>query len=205
MARQTTANSILYDEHAAISTVLGYLERAVDALERGQQVDPAIFGDLVEFFILFVGRCHHGKEESLLFPTLRQLPALARLDAELEQEQEEGTDLVAAFAGAVTGYAEYGLPTAGPLITAARAYAAFLDAHIARENEALLPQVERQVSPVEQEALVAAFVRYEDEVMGAGTHERLHHMIDTLGPRLAPYDICDLTAGSATALDLREG
>jgi hemerythrin-like domain-containing protein len=188
MTTQTTAGSILYDEHAAISTVLGYLERAVNALERGQQVDAVIFRDLAEFFTLFVGRCHHGKEESLLFPALQKVPALATLDAELEKEHAEGTGLVSAYTAAVAGYVAHGLAAAGPLIGAARAYAAYLHAHIARENETLLPQVERRVPAAEQDALVAAFAQYEDEVMGAGTHERLHRMIDTLGPRLTRYD-----------------
>lgn len=107
-----TASSILYDEHAAIGTMLGYLERAVAALERGQQVDPA---DLAEFFTLFVGRCHHGKEEALLFPALRQVPALAALDAELAREHTGGIEFLAAYITAVTGYAENGLSAAGPL------------------------------------------------------------------------------------------
>ena len=110
-----TASSILYDEHAAIGAMLGYLERAVAALERGQQVDPAIFEDLAEFFTLFVGRCHHGKEEALLFPALRQVPALAALDAELAREHTGGIEFLAAYITAVTGYAENGLSAAGPL------------------------------------------------------------------------------------------
>jgi hypothetical protein len=32
---------------------------------------------------------------------------------------------------------------------------------------------------------VPAFERFEDDVTGKGTHAQLHHMIDTLGPRLA--------------------
>lgn len=188
MTTRTTTSSILCDEHAAITAVLGYLDRAVGALEQAKGVDPAIFGDLLEFFTLFVGQCHHGKEEQLLFPTLRRSSEMAVLIAELEREHGQGMALVDAYAAAVKGYAERGLQASGPLIAAARAYAAFLGRHIERENESLLPGASRLESPAEQADLVAAFERYEDDVMGTGTHERLHRMIDTLGPRLASYD-----------------
>lgn len=187
MMATTTTGSILYEEHAAILTVLDYLDQAVAALSEGRAVDAAIFRDLHEFFTLFVGQCHHGKEERLLFPQLHLFPEMAALIAALEREHAQGTALLATYAAAVEGYATRGLPDAGPLIAAAREYAAFLREHIRAENEDLLPSlphIEPASVPVD---LVPAFERYEVEVMGAGTHERLHRMIDTLGPRLAPY------------------
>ncbi|MGH2386805.1 MAG: hypothetical protein ACRDIE_01275, partial [Chloroflexota bacterium] len=69
------------------------------------------------------------------------------------------------------------------LAEAARAYGEFLRAHIQRENEQLLPLL--ATMPTDQIAMVAAFDRFEEDVMGNGTHERLHRMIETLGPRLA--------------------
>lgn len=192
MATTTTTGSILYEEHAAITTVLDYLDRAVSALSQGQAVDPAIFRDLHEFFTLFVGQCHHGKEERLLFPQLHLFPEMADLIAALEREHTRGTALLATYATAVDAYATRGLPGAGSLITASQDYAAFLREHIRTENEDLLPSlhhIEPASVPVD---LVPAFERYEVEVMGSGTHERLHRMIETLGPRLAPYASEDL-------------
>lgn len=185
MTTDTTPGTILYEEHAAISAVLDYLDRAVTMLERGQSVDASLFHDLDVFFALFVGRCHHGKEEQLLFPALDGSPDVIALVQRLEQEHERGEELAAAYAVAAHDYAARGMAAAGPLIAAARAYAASLRQHIARENEDLLPRAAYTESPAQRRALVDAFERYEDEVMGAGTHERLHQMIDTLGPRLA--------------------
>jgi hemerythrin-like domain-containing protein len=182
-----TAASILYEEHAAISTVLDYLERAARALERGAPVEPAFFRDLHDFFTLFVGQCHHGKEETLLFPQVHLFPEMAGLIAALELEHAQGPALLDAYAAAVSAYADRSLDAAGPLVDASRAYAAYLRAHIRTEHEdlfAALHDVGPAAVPLD---LVAAFERYEDEVMGRGTHERLHRMIETLGPRLAPY------------------
>lgn len=183
----TTPGSILHAEHDAIAAVLDYVEVAAHALEQGRPVDPAIFRDLQAFFTLFVGQCHHGKEETLLFPQLHLFPEMADLIATLEREHARGTALVDAYAAALDVYTARGLDAAGPLVAASRAYAEFLHAHIDRENEDLLPalqHVEPASIPVD---LVPAFERFEDEVMGTGTHERLHRMIETLHPRLAPY------------------
>lgn len=185
MTSETSPGAILLQEHAAISAVLDYLERAVAALERGQAVDPTLFRDLEDFFTLFVGRCHHGKEEQLLFPALDASPEMATLVQRLEQEHEQGEDLAAAFATASRAYATHGSEAAGPLIAASRAYAAALRQHIALENAELLPYAAYAAAPETRQRLVDTFERYEDEVMGVGTHERLHRMIDTLEPRLA--------------------
>ncbi|MHB8621118.1 MAG: hypothetical protein ACYDAG_16385 [Chloroflexota bacterium] len=58
--------------------------------------------------------------------------------------------------------------------------------HIAKENAELLPVVERELAARDQ-ALVDAFERIETERIGAGTHERLHSMIETLAGRIAPF------------------
>jgi hemerythrin-like domain-containing protein len=185
MTNQQTSASVLYDEHTAIGHVLDYMDQAVRLIESGKHVDPSLFADFQEFYAMFVGQCHHGKEEQLAFPVLRSsLPDQgADLVDNLESEHAQGTKLDAAFARAVADYTA-GSPKAVPaLAEAARAYAAFLREHIQRENEQLLPLLAGM--PTDQIAMVAAFDRFEEDVMGKGTHERLHRMIETLGPRLA--------------------
>lgn len=180
-----SVSTVLRDEHVAITTVLGYLDRASNALEQGRQVDPGIFRDLLKFFTLFVGQCHHGKEEQILFPLLRhQSTATDAVIDQLEKEHAEGVELASGFAAAVAAYAAHGPAAAGPLVAAARAYAPYLRRHIAYENEQLLANVERMGSPGLLAAALTSFDQFEDNVMGAGTHEQLHRMIDTLGPRL---------------------
>jgi len=180
-----SVSTVLRDEHAAITTVLGYLDRASDAVEQGRQVEPGIFRDLLKFFTLFVGQCHHGKEEQILFPLLRhKTTATDAVIGQLEKEHGQGVELADAFAAAVATYAAHGLAAAGPLVAAARAYAPYLRRHIAYEDEHLLAQMEQLGSPGLLAAALTSFDQFEDNVMGVGTHEQLHRMIDTLGPRL---------------------
>jgi hemerythrin-like domain-containing protein len=183
-----SATSVLLGEHAAIQTVLAYLDRASDAVAQGRHVDPAIFSDMLRFFTLFVGQCHHGKEEQILFPLLRHRATdTDAVIAQLEQEHAQGLELVGSFAAALDAYAAHGMGAAGPLVAAARAYASYLRRHMEYEDEHLLARVEQAGPQHELAAALGAFDRFEEEVMGAGTHEELHRMIDTLGPRVAAF------------------
>jgi hemerythrin-like domain-containing protein len=187
MESQMTSANILLHEHQAVLTVLARQDMAIAALERGVAVDPSIFADLEQFFSLFVGKCHHGKEEQLVFPVLRRSAALVSDIDKLEAEHIEGAALIEAYGAARKAYAEQGMAAAGELAAAARTYSDFLSNHIVVENERVLERASGITTANEEAALVAAFDRFEEDVMGKGTHERLHAMIDTLGPRLEAY------------------
>ncbi len=181
-----SVSAVLRDEHAAIGVVLGYLDRVTDAVAQGRHVDSGIFHDMLKFFTLFVGQCHHGKEEQILFPLLRgKSEATDAVIERLEKEHAQGQALADSFAAAVADYAAHGMAAAGPLVAVARAYAPYLRRHIDYEDEQLLAYVVELGSPGALAAALIAFDRFEDAVMGAGVHEQLHRMIDALGPRVA--------------------
>lgn len=180
---QTT--DILQAEHAGVLLVLDHLGRGVDAAERGLRVPTDIFADIQEFFTVFVDRCHHGKEETELFPQLeaRGSGAIAR---RLEEDHRTGRRLAAAYGEAVAAYIPGESARGAVLASAARAYARFLREHIEVETRELFPAVENELAAGD-EALVEAFERIEIERIGEGTHERLHGMIEGLAARIEPY------------------
>jgi hemerythrin-like domain-containing protein len=172
---------ILRDEHTGVLTVLDQLERAVQAAESGRPVPADIFGDVQEFFAVFVDRCHHTKEEQALFPMLG--PSGTALVKQLEDEHGTGRRLARAYADAVINYAAD--PTAAPgLARAAREYAAFLRGHIEIETAQLFPLMEGTLTPDEDDEVFREFDEIEEKQIGPGTHERLHGMIDSLAPRI---------------------
>jgi hemerythrin-like domain-containing protein len=185
MAGQDTSSGILMHEHEAIKGVLDLQDDALSALEHNIAIDAGIFADFYLFFSLFVGKCHHGKEEQLLFPELRQAAELVPAIDALVAEHVHGGALVQDYYAAQQSYTTGGLRNAPALIVAGRAYARFLRNHIQVEDERVLRRAADVVGQAEDGALVASFDRFEDEVMGKGTHEKLHAMIDTLGPRLS--------------------
>jgi hemerythrin-like domain-containing protein len=152
---------------------------------KGSPVPAAIFVDIQEFFAIFVDRCHTSKEEIEVFSRLDPDRDAAVVSA-LEQEHRSGRVLAAAYADAVGGYAPGNIASAKRLAGAAQQYAARLRAHIEHETRDLFPVIERELA-ADDAPLVRAFDRIEEEQIGAGTHERLHGMIDALPARLAPW------------------
>ena len=179
------AIEVLRAEHEGVLVVLTELERAATAAERGALVPRDIFTDIQEFFTVFVDRCHHGKEEAELFPRLGGGADAAIVQA-LAQEHDSGRQLAAAYAAAVRSYAPGDRWSGARLARASRDYAELLRVHIERETRELFPAMAGSLA-AEDDRLVTAFERLEEEQIGAGTHERLHAMIDTLPARIAPW------------------
>ena len=64
------ATGQLRDEHGGIKVMLDVMERVCDTLKTTGGIDTEHFDGILEFLKVFVDKCHHGKEEELLFPAL---------------------------------------------------------------------------------------------------------------------------------------
>jgi hemerythrin-like domain-containing protein len=177
-----TATATLRTEHEAILKMLEAAEEVALQLGRNVTVAPETLAGLQEFLRLFADRCHHGKEEDLLFPLLEQkgLPRAGGPIGVMLLEHEQGRALIRQMVEASEAYAA-GQTDAGRLWAgAARGYVELLRSHIMKENNILFMMAERLLSDAEQESLSEAFERVEEEKLGPGTHERLHLLMDKL-------------------------
>jgi hemerythrin-like domain-containing protein len=67
-------------EHEAIKTMLRVLENLATRFEREEPVDLEQVKKAIEFITGFADRCHHAKEEDLLFPPWKKLAFPGRVD-----------------------------------------------------------------------------------------------------------------------------
>lgn len=176
------ATDVLRHEHEAILRMLEATSEVAKRLERSDRVAPETLDGILEFFQLFADRCHHGKEEELLFPLLEKkgMPREGGPIGVMLSEHDEGRALIRQMRDAAKAYA-HGTAEAGRTwALAARAYASLLAQHIFKENNVLFMMAERLLTDAEQQELAAAFERTETEKMGAGTHDALHRKMDRL-------------------------
>lgn len=171
----------LKHEHDALLHALEVLDALCQRLrhpEQGQTVDPQDLVQLTGFFREFADRCHHGKEEDLLFPALAeaQLSPPGELQQQLLAEHEEGRQAMRAM------QQEAGTPGPG-FADAAERYAQLLRRHIQTENTQLLPWVEQQLGAPRLDELWQGFEKHEASVIGAGRHEELHALLGSLRGR----------------------
>ena len=141
------ATEDLIEEHQAVLVSLQILEKVAAATGAKETKAPEHLAQLLDFFKGFVDRCHHGKEEDVLFPELerrgvrREGGPIGVMLAEHEIGRghvramtERLQALQAGDAGAAAGIGEE-----------ARAYREMLEAHIQKENNVLFPMADRLI------------------------------------------------------------
>lgn len=170
-------------EHDAVRLTLKALDRICQKIElSGKLDDPQDVDHLLEFFTVFVDKCHHGKEEELLFPTLEQIGVgrdkgpIGVMLTEHQLGRECVREMKAAFSQFKAGVAS----AAVDFTRTARDYISLLDQHINKENNVLFPLAEKQLSEAKLAELLKGFEMIETEKIGVGKHEEFHKMIDHL-------------------------
>lgn len=170
---RVSAVSILSGEHQVILQVLAALE-AMAALSAAGDLPVADAGDALEVLRTFADRCHHGKEEEILFPVLEAMEPGFGPTRVMRAEHVEGRALIRAMGEAVAQR------DAAGFARAARAYAELLRAHIAKEDDILFRLAQAMLSPEQDAAILDAYRRVEHEDMGDGTHVRMLATADRL-------------------------
>jgi len=172
----------LKTEHRAILLMLKVAEIVSQELEAGENVplgDPA---RIVDFIQGFADKCHHAKEEDLLFPAMEKtgVPRQGGPIGVMLAEHTKGREVVRKMKEAAERYAAGEKKAGAQFAENARAYAALLSQHIHKEDNILYPIADARLSPQTQTALEKDFERVEEEVVGVGKHEEYHRLLEEL-------------------------
>ena len=124
-------------EHGAVKITLRVLDSICRESEKTNALaNPDHVEQLIEFFATFVDRCHHGKEEELLFPALEEV-GVSREGGPIGvmlKEHQQGRDHVANMKAALIGYRDGDRGAAGDFVHHARATITLLNQHIEKEK-----------------------------------------------------------------------
>jgi len=172
----------LSHEHQAILLMIRILEKAAGELEAGRAVDPAHLEKAVDFIRVFADRCHHGKEEALLFPAMESagVPCCGGPLGMMLLEHAEGRCFVKGMAWGLAGIKKGDLGRAAFFAENARGYGALLTQHIQKEDRVLFPMADARLTPAQQQELESGFADVEENVIGHGKHEEYHRLLKEL-------------------------
>jgi hemerythrin-like domain-containing protein len=177
---QVSSISILGGEHEVIRQVLSCLVGIAKRGVKENRIPQPHADQALEILQLFADRCHHGKEEDILFPALEaKSPGFAPA-AVMRGEHVEGRAHIAEMVAAASEQ------NPNRFFLAATAYVDLLRAHIDKENEILFRVAQSMLSEDDDAALLRAYRALEHDDMGNGTHERLLGLADGLA---AAYDV----------------
>jgi len=172
----------LREEHKVIKGMLRVLEQVCQRLESGDEVSETHLEQILDFIKTFSDKCHHGKEEDLLFPAMEKagIPREGGPIGVMVAEHDEGRRYVRGMSEAVARYAGGDRNAASVLVENARAYINLLTQHIEKEDNILFSMAEMRLSEEEQRNLSEAFEAVEREGIGAGKHQEYRDLVKRL-------------------------
>lgn len=174
--------SELKDEHQAVKLTLAVLAEIASKLSKGQVVELAHLDQIHEFLTTFVDKCHHGKEEDLLFPALEKtgVPREGGPIGVMLKEHDLGRGYVKGLRQGVTNLKAGDQKAVASIIGNIKNYSELLTQHIGKEDQILYPMAEKSFSAEQNKVLLEGFAEIEAQRVGAGKHEEFHRMLHHL-------------------------
>lgn len=169
------ASEDLINEHQGILFGLKILEKMVLLLKENNRIEIDDIREIINFIKLFADKCHHGKEEGILFPAMEEfgIPKTNGPIGQMLLEHTEGRKYVAQMNDEIQKK-EF---DKNKFAQAATNYISLLRNHINKENNVLFPLGDKKIPLDRQTKILELFEAFEENVMGAGTHEKLHELL----------------------------
>ncbi len=162
--------------------MLAILEEVCSRLKANETVPKEHLENIVDFMRIFVDKCHHGKEEDLLFPEM----AKAGISKEhgpigvMLSEHERGRQFIRGMSESLLHHGINGEKSPSAFIEHAKNYTSLLAGHIEKENNVLFPLGEKVLSEGQKRMLAEGFDKLEKERIGEGKHEEFHRLLKNL-------------------------
>jgi len=150
-----TATTALRSEHETILSVIACLREACTAARNEDRFDMDTFRQGVDFIRNYADAWHHAKEEVHLFPALETagMPSDGGPLGVMLSEHEVGRSHVRAISDSLDAVAAGDADARGTAVDSALAYAALLEAHIAKEDGILFEMADRMLPEAEHRRL----------------------------------------------------
>ncbi len=142
-----------------------------------------IINDTVDFAKNFTDRCHHEKEEHVLFPALNNvgMPKDEGPIAVMIREHKQAREIIDRIESSIEGYKQ-GRSSINDILQCIEEYIMLMQQHIFKENNILFNIADMMLTGKGDE-INNAYSKIEHDVM-QGKHEYYEHMADVLISKL---------------------
>lgn len=166
-------------DHQIILRVVETLGAITESLRRGAEPPLDRIRKITRFSVNFVDKCHHGKEESCLFPCLekRGIPREGGPIGVMLAEHEEGRRLVQQISEVASSYSEADRDL---LVRLCQEYVELLTQHIFKENNILFAMADDVLTGDDQAEVLRGYEGVEAERMAPGQVEELRRLADEI-------------------------
>ena len=159
---------LLMTEHRLIERMIGFLGAEAARARSTGRLDTAFVDTAVDFLRTYADKCHHGKEEAILFRDAAAKPLAPEHRRVLDELLGGHTFARAHVAGLVAArnrVAAGDAPAADDAAAHAEALVAFYPVHIHLEDDVFFPASMEYFSDEELDAMTAAFREYDQRMI----------------------------------------
>ncbi|HEY9073536.1 MAG TPA: hemerythrin domain-containing protein [Desulfobaccales bacterium] len=176
-------------EHRLIERLIGLMGKELSRIKDNVAVDPefafpdAVFIDTaVDFMRTYADRCHHGKEEEILFAALAQkdlTPEHRQTMAELIEDHAWGRKTTASLVEAKNDYLREKAGALADLLLHLEAMVVFYPRHIDKEDQHFFIPCMQYFSETEQAELLEKMAEFDRRMI----HEKYRTIVEGIEHR----------------------
>jgi hemerythrin-like domain-containing protein len=176
------ATSELMKEHEGITLMLNIMNKVSDNIQKNNALNSEHMEKIIEFLKVFADKCHHGKEEKLLFPELERngIPKDSGPIGVMLHEHQVGRGYIKNLSDAFSKFKEGDSKALTPIADEIKKYVNLLTSHIQKENNILFPMADKVLTEKLDNELFAQYEKLEEEEIGRGKHEEFHQLLKQL-------------------------
>jgi len=164
-------------EHRLIERMIKVMKAEVEAMSKTARVRPEFIDQAVDFIRIYADRCHHGKEEDILF---KELSAKTLSDQyretmeELIQEHVRAREMTARLLAAKDRYLLSDKTALDDVVAVMRGLVEFYPVHIEKEDRHFFIPCMAYFSRHEQDDMLDAFWDFDRRLI----HEKYRWVIE---------------------------
>ncbi|HUX95209.1 MAG TPA: hemerythrin domain-containing protein [Bacteroidales bacterium] len=169
-------------EHNAIEEMLSIMTKIAGNIEKDKEFDTRDVEKIIDFLRTFADKCHHGKEETALFPAL-VLSGIQEDNDQVDvmlQEHNVGRGYINGLIAGVEDYKNNFANSYGLVSTCLTNYVNLLHSHIQKEEDMLFPMANKVLSEQKRNEILEQFKIIEEEVIGHGDLEQYQKLLKQL-------------------------
>ena len=169
----------LMREHRLIERMITLMSKELGRVKKDRKVNPALIDIAVDFLRAYADRCHHGKEEDILFRNLGLKPLSAEHKIILDQlfaDHAFARATVAELVAAKESYVKGDWKSIQDIESCLSKLVDLYPRHIAMEDKQFFLPCMQYFSIEEQEAMIAEFWEFDRMLI----HERYDRIVKQL-------------------------
>ena len=170
---------LLMAEHRVIERMLAVMAKELDSAQQSGRIDPGLIDTATDFIRTYADRCHHGKEEEIMFRRLEDkcLDAeLALVMASLVEDHVRGRQMTHRLVEANDRYRAGDESLLSAIESSVRELIEFYPAHIEKEDHHFFKPCLAYFSEAEQRQMLADFDEFDRTLI----HEKYRGIVEDL-------------------------